>query len=83
MVTKSQEELQALEKQKERMIHQYLALQDKADAVNEEIFHLCCEIETMNARITILQAEIKRAALAKGAPANGAQKHPPSNGTAY
>lgn len=72
------EEVEALEKQKERMILQYLALQDKADAVNEEIYHLCCEIETVNARITILQAEIKKALAAKPAPTNGVQKHPPT-----
>lgn len=75
------ERLEALEKEKERMIHQYLSLQDKADDVNEEIYRVCCGIETLNAKIRLTQEQMRKAALKAVAPVNGKTAHPPTNGT--
>ena len=73
------EELRAAEKHKERMIHEYMKLQDQADALNEDIYKVCCGIETLNAQITILKEQIQRAALKTLAPANGVSKAPPAS----
>ncbi len=69
------ERLQDLEQQKGRMIAQYMALQDRADAVNAEIYKLCCGIETLNSEITVVREELLKAA-PKGAPKNGGSAHP-------
>ena len=55
-----------------------MELQDKADAMNEQIYRTCCEVETLNVQISALKEEIKKAALKGSRPANGAPK--PSNG---
>jgi hypothetical protein len=52
-MTRSEE----LERDKQQLILQYLALQDQADAVNEKIYRVCCEIEALNAQITQARAE--------------------------
>jgi predicted nucleic acid-binding Zn-ribbon protein len=82
-----QEQLKSLETEKAQMIARYLSLQDQADAVNEEIYKVCCGVETINRQIETLQKELKkaaaRAAKAAGAtPTNGAA-HPPTNGHAH
>jgi len=46
-----------LEASKERLIHSYLELQDQADDLNGRIYHLCCEIETLNRRIAALRSQ--------------------------
>ncbi len=71
--------LEAMEKEKEQMIRQYLCLQDRADEVNDEIYRVCCGIEALNARIKQTQERLRKAAL-KGSPANGTSPHPPANG---
>ena len=60
-----QAKLQALEKEKGEKIAKYMNLQDEADRLNEEIYRVCCDVETLNARIDALKAEIHRANLAK------------------
>ncbi len=55
---------EALERDKERMIRSYLALQDEADAVNEKIYKLCCDIEAMNLRIKEAKAAEEKARVA-------------------
>lgn len=65
-----QQKLEAMEREKGEMIARYMGLQDQADALNEEIYRVCCAVESMNARIDALKAEMHRAAL-KGPPANG------------
>ena len=50
---KPDQKLQELEKKKETLVVKYLELQDKADYYNEEIYKVCCEIETLNAEITV------------------------------
>lgn len=62
-----------MEREKTDMICRYMSLQDQADALNEEIYKVCCGVETLNARIDALKAEINRAAAkaAAGAPPNG------------
>ncbi len=73
-----QEKLKALEADKERMIRQYMTLQDEADELNGRIYKVCCGVETLNAQILALQDEIRLAAL-RPPPKNGAA-HPPPNG---
>ena len=70
--------LEAMELEKERKIRHYMELQDQADAMNEQIYHVCCDVEALNVQISALKEEIKKAALKGIKPANGA--HPPSNG---
>lgn len=60
-----QEKLEAMEREKGDKIAKYMALQDEADKLNEEIYKVCCDVETLNARIDALKAEMHRAALAK------------------
>ncbi len=60
---RKKKELDSLEGEKERMIRRYMELQDKVDAVNEDIYRTCCDIETLNARISIVRDEIRRAML--------------------
>lgn len=67
------EKLTALEREKERMIGQYMQLQDKADSLNDEIYHVCCDIEALNVQISMAQETLRKAAL-KPAPANGKGK---------
>ncbi|HYF01080.1 MAG TPA: hypothetical protein VEJ18_19305 [Planctomycetota bacterium] len=66
--------LEAMEREKQDMISRYMNLQDQADALNEEIYKVCCGVETLNARIDALKAEINRAA------AKAAAGAPPANG---
>lgn len=60
-----QEKLEAFEREKGEKIAKYMALQDEADRLNEEIYRVCCDVETLNARIDALKAEMHRAALAR------------------
>jgi predicted nucleic acid-binding Zn-ribbon protein len=66
--------LEAMELDKEQKIRQYLAIQDKVDAMNEQIYKVCCEVETLNVQIKALKEEIKRASGKNGKPANGVPK---------
>jgi hypothetical protein len=70
-----QARLEAMELDKERKIRHYMELQDQADAMNEQIYRVCCDVEALNVQISALKEEIKKAAL-KGAakPSNGVQK---------
>lgn len=70
--------LEAMELEKERKIRHYMELQDQADAMNEQIYRVCCDVETLNVQISALKEEIKKAALKGIKPANGA--HKPLNG---
>jgi predicted nucleic acid-binding Zn-ribbon protein len=81
-VDEKKEKLQALEADKERMIRQYMTLQDEADTLNERIYKVCCGVEALNAQIEALREEIRVAAL-KAAPRNGAAHiSQPGNGKA-
>jgi len=67
-----QEQLKSLETEKAQMIARYLSLQDQADAVNEEIYKVCCSVEALNRQIKTLQKALKKAAArAAKAPTNG------------
>jgi len=73
------EELQSLESEKAQMIARYMALQDQADSLNDEIYKTCCGVEALNVKIEALQAELKKSrkkTAAKGGPTNGTS-HPP------
>lgn len=70
------EKVKALQAEKTRLIEHYLRMQDEADELNGRIYQLCCEIEAMNAKITIAEHEAqllaaKKAAAAAAAPPNG------------
>jgi len=73
-----QARLEAMELEKERKIRHYMELQDKADAMNEQIYKTCCDVESLNLQIDALKEEIKKAALRDARPANGV--HKPANG---
>lgn len=65
--------LESMEVEKERKIRHYMELQDQADAMNEQIYRVCCDVEALNVQISALKEEIKKAALGPK-PANGVQK---------
>jgi hypothetical protein len=69
--------VEAMELDKERKIRQYLALQDQVDAMNEQIYRVVCEVETLNVQIKALKEEIKKAAGKNGKHANGTPKPAP------
>jgi len=50
--------IKELKKKKEALIANYLALQDKADRLNDEIYQVTCEIEAVN--LLIRQEEEKK-----------------------
>lgn len=64
-----------LEREKERLIHRYLGLQDQADELNEQIYRVCCDVEILNRRIELAREEERKKA-AKPAP----QAAPNGNG---
>ena len=70
--------LEAMELDKEKKIRHYMKLQDQADAMNEQIYRVCCDVETLNVQISALKEEIKKAALKDIRPANSVPK--PANG---
>lgn len=74
-----QARLEAMEIEKERKIRRYMDLQDQADAMNEQIYRVCCDVETLNAQISALKEEIKKAALKAAKPPNGVHT-PPATG---
>lgn len=74
-----QARLEAMEIEKEKKIRHYMELQDEADKMNEQIYHVCCDVEALNVQINALKEEIKKAALKASKPANGV--HKPANGT--
>jgi len=77
-MNEKQARLEAMELEKEKKIRHYMELQDQADAMNEQIYHVCCDVEALNVQISALKEEIKKAALKDLKPANGV--HKPANG---
>ena len=65
--------LEAMKLDKERKIRDYMALQDQVDAMNEQIYKVCCEVETLNVQINALKEELKKAGK-NGKAANGTPK---------
>ena len=63
----------ALKREKAQMITRYVAMQDKADAMNTEIYELCCGIEALNIQLEVAQDKLRRAGKQK-APVNGRRK---------
>ena len=90
-IAEKKEQLESLEGEKARMIARYMRLQDQADAMNEEIYKVCCGVETLNVQITALKEEMRKAAMkavapssvkaSEDKPSNG-KSHPPGNGKA-
>ncbi len=66
-------QLEAMEKEKEQKIQRYMDLQDQADALNETIYRVCCDIEILNRKIDQAREEIRKAEL------KAAAKPPPSD----
>lgn len=50
-----------LEKEKDRLIHRYIKMQDQADDLNGEIFSVCCNIEVLNKRIEQAREDLTKA----------------------
>lgn len=69
-----QARLEAMELDKERKIRQYMELQDKVDAMNEQIYRVCCDVETLNVQINTLKDEIRKATLKPVKTGNGTHK---------
>jgi hypothetical protein len=79
-----QAKLESMEVEKERKIRHYMDLQDQADAMNEQIYRVCCDVEALNVQISALKEEIKKAALKGVKPANGVHKPGPNgNGNGH
>ena len=76
-----QARLEAMEIEKEKKIRHYMELQDQADAMNEQIYHVCCDVEALNVKIDSLKEEIKKAAL-KARSTNGTSNKP-ANGSGH
>jgi len=73
--------LESMEVEKERKIRHYMELQDQADAMNEQIYRVCCDVEALNVQISALKEEIKKAAGKALKSANGVpQPSPHGNG---
>lgn len=79
-MNEKQAKLEGMELEKERKIRHYMQLQDQADAMNEQIYKVCCDVEALNVQISALKEEIKKAALKGTRPANGVHK-PARTGT--
>ena len=77
-IAEKKEQLESLEGEKARMIARYMRLQDQADAMNEEIYKVCCGVETLNVQITALKEEMRKAAMKAVPPSNG-KSHPPDS----
>jgi predicted nucleic acid-binding Zn-ribbon protein len=69
-----QARLEGMELEKEKKIRHYMELQDQADAMNEQIYKICCDVEGLNVQIETLKKEIQKAALKASRPANGVPK---------
>jgi hypothetical protein len=78
-----QAKLAAMETDKERKIRQYMELQDQADAMNEQIYKVCCEVEGLNVQINALKEELKKAALKAVKSPNGVHKAPANGGSGH
>jgi predicted nuclease with TOPRIM domain len=74
-MNEQREKLEAMEREKELMIRQYMDLQNKAEEVNEQIYKVCCSVETLNIRIAALQEEIRKDLPGNGKLSNG-KVHP-------
>ena len=49
-----------LEGEKKKLIQRYMKLQNTVDDYNEQIYVLCCKIETLNKKITEVKKEIQK-----------------------
>ena len=78
-----QAKLASMEADKEKKIRHYMELQDQADAMNEQIYRVCCDVEALNVQISALKEEIKKATKTPK-PANGVHKPAPNgNGNGH
>ena len=72
-----QARLEGMELEKEKKIRHYMELQDQADAMNEQIYRVCCDVEALNVQINALKEEIQKAAQKAGRPAKAVPKPAP------
>lgn len=69
--------VESLEREKADLIRRYLEIQDILDDYNEQMYKVCCEIETLNLRIGQARSEAKsKASLKPAARPNGANGDP-------
>lgn len=82
-IKEKEAQLASMEADKEKRIRHYMELQDQADAMNEQIYKVCCEVEGLNVQINALKEELKKAAIKAAKPANGVHKPSNGNGSAH
>ena len=58
----AEEKIKRLQSARDRMIKEYLALQDRVDEMNSQIYDLCTEIESMNKEIAVMREAMKESA---------------------
>jgi len=71
--------LKELEAQKLVLIEKYMKMQDEADDLNERIYHICIDIESLNLKITKAKEEEEK----RKAMAAKSALHPPPNGKSH
>jgi predicted nucleic acid-binding Zn-ribbon protein len=63
-----------LQRDRDRLIRDYLSMQDEADAINERIYQVCLSIEALNLKIEEEKVREEKALVRKslqGTPTNG------------
>ena len=70
-----QMKIRALEREKEEKLGHYMKLQDRVDAMNKEIYEVCCGIEELNTKLETAKKALGKAVKQK-APRNGKRKPP-------
>ncbi len=51
----AEEKIKRLQSARDRMIKEYIDLQDRVDEMNSQIYDLCTEIESMNQEIAVIR----------------------------
>ncbi len=59
--------IKRMQASRDRLIREYMNLQDRMDEMNSQIFDLCCEIESINQEIAV----VRKTAEDNGHPLNG------------
>lgn len=61
------EKIKRLQAVKDRMITEYMSLQDRVDEMNSQIYDLCTEIESINQEIAVMRETLEK----NGTPVEG------------
>ena len=63
----AEEKIKRLQTVKDRMIKEYMQLQDRVDEMNLQIYDLCTEIESLNKEIAVMRETL----VENGSPVSG------------